>query len=229
MARPPRIQLDDVPLHLVQRGHNRAACFFDDEDFEFYLHWLGAAIDEHECALHAYVLMTNHVHLLLTPTRHECVANIFMSIGRRYVRFINKKYGRSGTLWDSRYHSSLVQVDAYLMHCYRYIELNPVRAHMVQTPGEYRWSSFRANAQGERHPLITPHALFRGLGKGPDERRAAYRELFGHHLSDDLLHTIRNALNHNKPVGNSDFLHKVEEMTNISCGINPPGRPRSQK
>jgi putative transposase len=229
MPRPPRIQLDDVPLHLVQRGHNRAACFFDDEDREYYLHWLGVALEEHECALHAYVLMTNHVHLLLTPSRCDGVAQLFMSIRRRYVRFINQKYDRTGTLWGGRYRSSLVQLEDYLLYCYRYIELNPVRAHIVEAPEAYRWSSFHANALGERNPLITPHTLFTGLGKGDSERRAAYGAMFGQHLSDDLLNAIRNALNHNKPVGNSEFIHKVEELTSLQCQINPPGRPCLKK
>lgn len=225
MSRPPRIQLDGVPLHLVQRGHNRAACFFDDDDYEFYLHCLGRALDEQECALHAYVLMTNHVHMLLTPTRRDSVARLFMSIGRRYVRYINDKYARSGTLWEGRYRSSLVQAEDYLFHCHRYIELNPVRACMVSAPEDYRWSSFRANALGERNPLLARHELYTGLGNGSAERLAAYRALFGNRLGDDLLHAIRNALNHNKPVGNPDFLHRVEKLTEVRCDILLPGRP----
>lgn len=193
------------------------------------MHWLGVALEEHACALHAYVLMTNHVHLLLTPSHCSDVAQLFMSLGRRYVRFINKKYGRSGTLWESRYRSSLIDTADYLMICHRYIELNAVRARMVQFPHEYRWSSFRANALGERNPLITPHALFQGLGNDDIERRSAYRTLFAGHLGDDLLHTIRNALNHGKPVGNPDFLHKVEQLTKLSCQVVAQGRPWPKK
>lgn len=214
---------------MVQRGHNRAPCFFDDEDFEFYLHWLGVALEEHECALHSYVLMTNHIHLLLTPSLCSDVAQLFMSIGRRYVRFINKKYDRSGTLWESRYRSSLIEAEDYLMRCHRYIELNPVRASLVDAPQEYRWSSFRANALGERNPLITPHELFVGLGHDEFERQIAYHSLFNGYLGDDVLHTIRNALNHGKPVGKPDFLHRVEQMTLLSCEVVPPGRPRAKK
>ena len=134
MPRRPRIHLDGVPLHIVQRGHNREPCFFAEEDFGSYLHWLGEALGEAECALHAYVLMTNHVHLLLTPKKAITVPGLIISLGRRYVQYINRTYNRTGTLWDSRYKSSLVQAETYLLACQRYIELNPVRAAMVDDP-----------------------------------------------------------------------------------------------
>jgi putative transposase len=132
MPRRPRIHLADVPLHSVQRGHNRDACFFSEDDYLAYRHWLGEALKENGCALHAYVLMSNPVHLLLTPAQPQDVPRLIISLGRRYVQYINKTYRRTGTLWDSRYKSSLVQADSYLLLCQRYIELNPVgprRAH----------------------------------------------------------------------------------------------------
>jgi putative transposase len=132
MPRRPRVRLDGIPLHIVQRGHNREPCFFSEEDYFSYLHWLDEALVENECILHAYVLMTNHVHLLLTPTKADAVPKLIMSLGRRYVQYINRTYKRTGTLWDSRYKSSLVQADTYLLRCQRYIELNPVRAAMVE-------------------------------------------------------------------------------------------------
>ena len=157
MPRRPRVHLDDVPLHIVQRGHNRQPCFFAEEDYSSYRHWLGEALAEERCALHAYVLMTNHVHLLLTPRKAETVPNLIISLGRRYVQYVNRSYRRTGTLWDSRYKSSAVQAETYLLACHRYIELNPVRAAMVDDPARYRWTSYRANGLGQRDPLLTPH------------------------------------------------------------------------
>ena len=165
MPRRPRIHLDGVPLHIVQRGHNREPCFFAEDDYRSYLHWLGEALAEADCALHAYVLMTNHVHLLLTPKKAEAVPRLIISLGRRYVQYVNRSYRRTGTLWDSRYKSSVVQAETYLLACQRYIELNPVRAAMVEEPAHYRWTSYRANALGQADARIRPHALYRALGQ----------------------------------------------------------------
>jgi putative transposase len=137
----PRVHLDRVPLHIVQRGHNREPGFFGLEDYSSYLHWLGEALGKGECALHAYVLMNNHVHLLLTPRKGAAVPGLIIALGRRYVQYINRTYRRTGTLWDSRYKSSLVQAETYLLACQRYIEFNPVRAAMVNDPPHYRWTS----------------------------------------------------------------------------------------
>jgi putative transposase len=152
MPRRPRVHLDGVPLHIVQRGHNREPCFFADDDYLSYLHWLGEALAETRSALHAYVLMTNHVHLLLTPKNAEAVPKLIISLGRRYVQYVNRTYRRTGTLWDSRYKSSLVQAETYLLSAQRYIELNPVRAAMVADPAHYRWTSYRTNALVSKPP-----------------------------------------------------------------------------
>lgn len=144
MPRRTRVHLDDVPLHIVQRGHNREPCFFHEDDYGIYLYWLGKALGETGCMLHAYVLMTNHVHLLLTARKATAVPKLVMMLGRRYVQYINRTYQRTGTLWDSRYKSSAVQAETYLMTCQRYIELNPVRAGMVDDPAHYQWSSYRS-------------------------------------------------------------------------------------
>src|SRR5260221_7693821 len=165
MPRRPRVHLDGIPLHIVQRGHNRPPCFFGEEDYLSYLHWLKEALAENQCALHAYVLMTNHVHLLLTPKKAEAVPKLIISLGRRYVQYINRSYRRTGTLWDSRYKSSLVQAEPYLLTCQRYIELNPVRAAMVDDPAHYRWTSYRANAPGQADDRLTPHSLFLALNQ----------------------------------------------------------------
>lgn len=226
MPRRTRVHLDGVPLHIVQRGHNREPCYFAEDDYSSYLHWLGEALTESECALHTYVLMTNHVHLLLTPKKAEAVPRLLISLGRRYVQYINRRYRRTGTLWDSRYKSSLVQPETYLLACHRYIELNPVRAAMVDDPAHYRWSSYRANGLGQPDARLTPHPLYRALGRDDKERQAAYRALFRSHLDRAAIDDIRLALNQGQPVGNARFHAKIEQTTGLRREAKPRGRPR---
>lgn len=225
MPRRSRLHLDGIPLHIVQRGHNRGPCFFTDSDRECYLNWLGEALAESECALHAYVLMTNHVHLLLTPKRAEAVPRLVISLGRRYVQYVNRRYRRTGTLWDGRYRSSLVQEDTYLLACHRYIELNPVRASLVDDPAKYRWSSYRFNGLGHRDSRLTPHPLYEELGQGDEERQTAYRALFVEQF-DHEIGNIRLALNQGQAVGSARFHSKVEQLTGIRRQARPQGRPR---
>jgi putative transposase len=203
MPRRPRVHLPGLPLHIVQRGHNREACFFTEDDYHAYRHWLGEAMAASGCLLHAYVQMTNHVHLLLTPPAPDAVSQLVISLGRRYVQYINKSYRRTGTLWDSRYKSSLVQADTYLLLCQRYIELNPVRAAMVDDPAHYRWSSYRANGLGQADPL-----------------------LFRPELDTEAIADIRLALNQGQPLGNSRFLARIEQATGQRREVKPRGRPR---
>ena len=217
--------MDAVPLHIVQRGHNREPCFFVEEDYFAYLHWLGEALKEAHAALHAYALMTNHVHLLLTPRRAAAVPKLVISLGRRYVQYINTTYRRTGTLWDSRYKSSLIQAETYLLSCMRYIELNPVRAAMVEDPARYRWTSCRGNALGQASALLTPHPVYLQLGATDEARRSAYRELFAHHPDDEVVDELRLALNQNQPLGNVRFLAKIERMTGQRREARPRGRP----
>ena len=226
MPRRPRIHLDGVPVHIVQRGHNREPCFLAQDDYNSYLHWLSEALTESECALHAYVLMTNHVHLLLTPKKAEAVPKLMISLGRRYVQYINRSYRRTGTLWDSRYKSSLVQAETYLLACQRYIELNPVRAAMVEDPAHYRWTSYRANGLGQPDARLTPHPLYRALGREDKDRQAAYRALFRAQLDRAAIDDIRLALNQSQPLGNERFYAKIEQMTGIRREAKPRGRPR---
>ena len=154
MPRRARISLPNVPLHLIQRGNNRQACFFADEDYLFYLDWLGDSAAKAGCIIHAYALMTNHVHLMLSSRTVDGVGAMMKALGQRYVQYVNRTYRRSGTLWEGRFRSCLLQEESYLLACQRYIELNPVRAGMAVHPGEYRWSSYRANGQGETNPLV---------------------------------------------------------------------------
>lgn len=226
MPRRPRIHLDGVPLHIVQRGHNREACFFAEEDYYTYLHWLKEALAEAQCALHAYVLMTNHVHLLLTPKRAEAVPRLIISLGRRYVQYVNQTYRRTGTLWDSRYKSSLIHAESYLLACQRYIELNPVRAGMVDDPAHYRWSSYRTHALGQRSEWLTPHALYLALGADGKPRQAAYRALFRSELDQAAVSDLRLALNQNQPLGNARFMARIARLMGERREARPRGRPR---
>ena len=213
-------------MHIVRRGHNREPCFFGEEDYLSYLHWLGEALEEHRCALHAYVLMTNHVHLLLTPKKAAAVPRLVISLGRRYVQYVNRSYRRSGTLWDSRYKSSSIQAQTCLLACQRYVELNPVRAPMVDDPAHYRWSSYRANGLAQADTLLTPHSLYRTLGDGDKERQSAYRALFRAPLDRAVIDDIRLALNQNQPLGNERFYARIEKMTGVRREARPRGRPR---
>ncbi|MDX1776633.1 MAG: transposase, partial [Desulfobulbales bacterium] len=184
-----------VPVHLIQRGNNRQACFFAEDDYQIYLEWLKEYAFETGCTVHAYVLMTNHVHILLTPSKDSGPSVLMKSLGQRYVQYINRTYGRSGTLWDGRFRSCITQQEIYLLVCQRYIELNPVRAGIVRHPGEYRWTSYRANAYGEKDGLIGNHPLYERLGQTKEERQEAYRELFRYELNPGEIEKIRHATN----------------------------------
>ena len=143
MPRRARLMLPDIPLHLIQRGNNRQACFIAEDDYRFYLDWLKDSADKHGCRIHAYVLMTNHVHLLASSSTADAMGAMMKALGQRYAQYVNRTYRRSGTLWEGRVRSCLTQEENYFLACQRYIELNPVRAGMVGHPGEYRWSSYR--------------------------------------------------------------------------------------
>lgn len=229
MPRKPRFTLPGVPQHVIQRGNNREPCFLAESDYRHYLEDLQACAEKCECRIHAYVLMTNHVHLLVTPMQEQGIAEMMQALGRRYVYYINKTYRRTGTLWEGRYKASLIDSEAYLLTCMRYIELNPVRAEMVSHPGEYKWSSYGTNAQGRADALLSPHPLYTALGTTAAERQHAYRELFRHHLDNDLLHEIREALNHELVLGRSYFKDKIEAMTQRQTRLGVPGRPRVEE
>lgn len=225
MPRGPRITLPGVPLHLIQRGNNRQACFFADADYLRYLDFLGDSAKETACDVHAYVLMTNHVHLLVTPSAASAPGALMKRLGQRYAQYVNRTYRRSGSLWEGRYRSCLTQEEAYVLGCYRYIEMNPVRAHMVRHPAEYRWSSYRANAQGERSELLRPHPLYSTLGNADESRRAAYRDLFRTQLEPALVDEIRTATNGNYALGSQTFSEAVAATLGRRVTRGKPGRP----
>ena len=201
MPRRPRLSLPNILLHLIQRGNNRQICFVVDEDYRFYLDCLKDRAKQTGCRIHAYVLMTNHVHLLISATQADVPGRMMKALGQRYVQYFNRVYQRSGTLWEGRYRSCPIQEEDYLLACQRYIELNPVGAKMAEHPADYRWSSYRANAQGESDALITAHGLYCALGQNEEDRQISYRELFRHELEPGLADEIRMATNGNFVLG----------------------------
>ena len=229
MTRKPRFYVPGVPVHVVQRGNNRQAIFFDESDYKAYLNWLREALEKYDCYLHAYVLMTNHVHLLLSSEQSEGVSRMMQYVGRYYVPYVNHTYGRSGTLWEGRYKASLVDEDDYLLICMRYIELNPVRAGMVDHPGDYRWTSFHTNAGPDNDRLITPHFSFMELGETAVERKACYRNLFKVRVDDAMLSGIRSAWQTGTPLGNDRFREEIGQVLQKTVGYDHRGRPRSEK
>lgn len=177
MPRRARMYLPDHPYHIVQRGNNREVCFIEPENYQFYLELWQEISRRYDVAVHAYCLMTNHIHFLATPSTGKALSNTMKVVGSRYAQYINKKYRRTGTLWEGRHRASLIQKERYLLTCYRYIELNPVRANRVSRPEEYRWSSYGSNGWGDEG-WITPHQEYLQLGRSQGERCRAYRELF---------------------------------------------------
>lgn len=226
MPRKPRYFLPGIPVHAVQRGNNREAVFFEDEDYFEYLKILKKSADEQKCEVHAYVLMTNHIHLLLTPTGTDSVSGLFQAIGRHYVPYINKKYQRSGGLWEGRFKASMIDSSQYLLTCMRYIELNPLRAGMVCKPEQYRWSSYHFNALGISNPIITPHDEYTGLVKAVEERLALYREMVEHGNVANDVQDIRKTLQTGTPLGSDKFLNQIESMLGKKVGYSQRGRPR---
>jgi len=209
MARLPRFFVPDLPLHIIQRGNNRDAIFGCPADFVFLYDRLTRAAHTHRVSVHAYVLMTNHLHLLVTPSLPMSVPKMMQSLGRIYVAYFNGRYGRTGTLWDGRYKAAIVEDERYLLSCMRYIELNPVRAQIVESPSEYRWSSFRANACGGVDKLVSPHPIYEAMGESPEARRTAYQELVGSAVPQDDVNEIRDATQYAWALGSLAFQRKI--------------------
>jgi putative transposase len=229
MARKPRFNIPGSAQHVIQRGNNRSACFFTDADYRVYLESLREARETCDCDIHAYVLMTNHVHLLVTPRGDHGVSRMMQSLGRRYVRYFNKRHCRTGTLWEGRYRSSLVDTGSYVLACYRYIEFNPVRAGLVGSPGDYRWSSHRAVAFGQPDGLVTLHDALLNLGSDDTSRRKAYRGLFEAPMTGTELDEIRLAVNREGVLGSEVFKRRLEQKSGRRIGPGKPGRPPSAK
>jgi putative transposase len=212
MPRKPRYVLPGQPQHVIQRGNNRCPIFIADEDYGCFRHYLQEACSHQGCHIHAYTFMTNHIHLLLTPDMEYSISMMMQSVGRRYVQYFNKTYHRTGTLWEGRYKATLIDSENYLFTCARYIELNPVRANMVSHPGEYRWTSYHANAVGKCDSLIQPHQRYLDLDKSPTARQAAYRDLFRAHIDEKTLTEIRHATQKGWVLGNDRFKDEIEYL-----------------
>ena len=228
MARLPRLDLPGIPQHIVQRGNNRLPCFLDDADRARYRQLLREALLATDCRLHAYVLMGNHFHLLATPQTQDGLPLMMQSVGRSYVRYFNRRHQRSGTLWEGRYRSTIVQSERYLLACMVYIDLNPVRAGMVAQPGDYPWSSY-AHSMGRRNdPLVTPHALFWSLGNTPFAREAAYGELVRAGIVGADQAQIGQSVHAGWALGEADFIAALQQRTQRRVAKGKAGRPAIQ-
>ena len=224
MPRKPRASVAGVPEHIIQRGNNRQVIFACEEDMKCYVTWLKEYAKKYDVKVHAWVLMTNHVHLLCTPSTATAISQMMQSLGRMYVMYFNKAYKRTGTLWEGRYKSCLVQEETYLLQLYRYIELNPVRAGMVKDPAEYSWSSYQCNALGKKSELLTPHNLYLAIGQDEQDRQRSYRELFQSHVEGKLLQEIRKATNKGLALGNERFIADVQAITGKRLTAGKRGR-----
>ena len=230
MARLPRLSVAGVPQHVVQRGNNRQVSFYSDQDYTVYLDKLKEYSRKHGVDVHGYVLMTNHVHLLMTPDDSQGISRLIQSLGRYYVRYINQTYKRTGTLWERRYKSTLIDSENYFLTVSRYIELNPVRAQMVDHPSEYPWSSYQKNGLGRAIELLTPHVCYQALGASDKRRQEAYCALFDQHLSDSAVKEIREATNKAWVLGDGRFKAQIEEQTGRRAApLSRGGDRRSEK
>lgn len=226
MSRRARLSVAGIPWHIIQRGNNRAVCFHAEEDYRRYLDDLAEQSRRFGCTIHAYVLMTNHAHLLLTPHKTDSAGQMMKHLGQRYVQYVNRVYRRSGTLWEGRFRSCLTQSEEYVLACYQYIEMNPVRAGMVRHPRDYRWSSFHANGDGRKDSLVTPHEEYLGLARNDDERRASYRALSKAPLDPEVVARIRSATNGNVVLGSKRFEDQIAKLLKRRVTRGKAGRPR---
>jgi len=226
MARIPRLDLPDVPQHIIQRGNNRLPCFLDDEDRLRYLQLLREALSKCACRLHAYVLMDNHVHLLATPPAKGAIGVLMQRLGRNYVAAFNRRHARTGTLWEGRYKASLVDSESYLLRCHRYIELNPVRARLTDDPASWPWSSCAVNLGRIPDSLVEPHATWLALGASPETRALAWRKHLDEAIPPGEVAEIRLHLQQQRALGHDPFREMVEAKTRRFAGVRPAHRPR---
>lgn len=229
MPRSPRIDLPGIAQHVIQRGNNRQACFFTEIDRTRYLQDLREFAHREGCMVHAYVLMTNHAHLLMTPAGQGQVARVMQSLGRRYVRYVNDRYRRTGTLWEGRYKASPVGDDRYLLQCHRYIELNPVRAGLVADPADYPWSSHRHHALGAADALVSIHPTIAGLAAEPDRRRGLYRDFVMEAVPSEETDAIRQHLQRQHVYGPDRLRRGIEAQLGRAVGPKKIGRPQKPR
>ena len=211
--------------HIVQRGNNRQACFFEEQNYRVYIRYMREVLPRYGNSLHAYCLMTNHVHLLITPNCEEGISNLMKVVCSRYAQYINKKYARTGTLWEGRHKASAIDTESYLLKCYRYIELNPVAAHIVNQPEEYAWTSNHGNAWGDPDPLVSAHESYLALGQNQQLRCSNYRKLFNEDLSTEDCQAIGRAAHCSMPLGSAEFIEQIERRAGRTIGFAHRGRP----
>lgn len=229
MPRKTRMYLPGVPVHVIQRGNNRMPCFFADRDYQLYKEFLSVGLGRYGGRLHAYCLMTNHAHLLITPDEEDSISRVMQHLGRQYVQYVNRHYQRTGTLWEGRHKSSLIDTERYLLTCYRYIELNPVKAGMVVRPEHYPWSSARYHAVGIVDDLVTPHPCYQSLGAREEDRLAAYSGLLMSTLTDDESERIHTSIAQNLPTGDERFTLDIESRLGRKLRPGRPGRPERER
>jgi len=229
MARLPRLTIPGYPHHVIQRGNNRQAIFASDADRRVLLSLWAEYAEKFQVAVHAYVLMSNHFHLLVTPGTEDGLPQMMQAVGRRYVRHFNDVHGRSGTLWEGRYRSTLIETERYLLACLAYIDLNPVRAGLVAAPADCPWSSHTHHIGLRHDSLITPHALVWALGNTPFAREAAYAELVSHGLSAADQQALTEATLKGWALGSADFLNDLKRRTERRAAPMKAGRPPVSK
>jgi putative transposase len=225
MARLPRLTVPGLPHHVMQRGNNRQAIFADTSDYERLLALFGDSAKEFGVALHAYVLMTNHFHLLATPEAGDSLPKMMQAVGRKYVRYFNDRQARSGTLWEGRYRSTLIQTDRYLLACMAYLDLNPVRGGLVQQPRDYPWSSHGHYVGLRNDKLITPHPLVWELGNTPFAREAAYAELVQAGITTEQQSALTQSMLKGWALGEKDYVADLQKRTARRVSRIQPGRP----
>jgi putative transposase len=228
MARLPRLVVPHHPHHVIQRGNDRQLIFREPADYEAFRSWLAVAAERFKVAIHAYALMPNHLHLLATPSDSTGLARMMQWVGRYYVPYFNAKFNRTGTLWQGRFRTSVVESERYFMVCSRYIELNPVRAGMVGDPADYLWSSYGHHVGIRSDPLIADHPLYWQLGNTPFAREAAYRQLVAQGLSQPELEAVRGAVQKGSALGAASFMRLLEGQVARRVLPGKRGRPRKE-
>ena len=226
MPRRARMYIPGLPYHVVQRGNNREPCFIEPENYLFYLELWKSLSEKYGVDVHAYCLMTNHIHFLVTPNTETSLSTTMKVVGSRYAHYVNRKTKRTGTLWESRHKASPVDAENYLLLCSRYIELNPVKAKMVEFPSDYKWSSYCSNAEGISNRIIESHELYKRLGKTCNERCESYKELFKNKYDCSEDEKINKAVEFSVPTGDGIFKAQIERMLGRKVGQAYRGRPR---
>jgi len=226
MARLARYVIPGQPQHIIQRGNNRQRILFDESDYWFLWERLQVAAEKFRCDVHAYALLPNHFHLLITPRQEDGIGKLMQYVGRYYVQYFNRRYDRTGTLWEGRYRATLLDPGSYLLLCSRYVELNPVRAGIVDNPEGYDWSSYGFNATGREDALVTPHPEYEGLARSRKARQNAYRKTFSHPIDQGMMTRIRDATNKAWVLGSEAFCRGLDGRLNRRATPRPRGGDR---